>query len=131
MVVGVVAGLLSNLRTPLYKATSRVLLTPNDPSQQLNPTTGLGVVGNDPDRYVAGQISIAESESVANEAVNALPHGITVKALESKVSVTQGGQSNVLDVSATDPDAVQARNMADAVARGYIEIRDDRFRHSG
>ncbi|MEN3314282.1 MAG: tyrosine-protein kinase, partial [Acidimicrobiaceae bacterium] len=124
MVVGVVAGLLSNLRTPLYKATTRVLLTPNDPSQQLNPSSsGVGVAGTDADRYVAGQISIAESESVANEALNGLPRGVTVRALESKVSVTQGGQSNVLDISATDPDGVQARNMADAVARGYIENR--------
>lgn len=122
VVVGLAAGILSSLRTPIYKATAHVLLTPNDPTQQLNPTQGNGVVGNDPDRYVAGQVSIAESEAVAAEAVKSLP-GVTVQALEGKVSVTQSGQSNVLNISATDSEPTQARGIADAVARGYIENR--------
>ena len=50
MLVGLAAGILSNLRTPVYRATARVLLTPNDPTQQLNPVTGNGAVGNEPDR---------------------------------------------------------------------------------
>jgi len=122
VVVGLAAGILSSLRTPLYQATARVLLTPNDPNQQLNPTSGNGVVGNDPDRYVAGQITIAESEGVAKEAVKTL-QGVGVTALEGMVSVSQGGQSNVLNVSATSPDPAQARDIADAVAKGYIENR--------
>jgi len=120
IVVGVAAGLLSNLRGPVYQATARVLLTPNDPTQQLNPTTGLGVVGNDPDRYVVGQISIAESEAVKVEAVKFLP-GVSVKAIEGKVSVSQGGRSNVLNITAAGADPVQARDIANAVAKGYIE----------
>jgi polysaccharide biosynthesis transport protein len=122
VVVGLAAGILSSLRNPIYKATARVLLTPNDPTQQLNPTSGGGMLGNDPDRYVAGQISIAESEAVAAEALKKLD-GLSVKALESKVSVSQKGQSNVLNISATDADPAQARDIADAVARGYIENR--------
>lgn len=122
VVMGLAAGILSSLRTPLYRATARVLLTPNDPTQQLNPNNGSGIVGNDPDRYVLGQISIAESEAVASEAVKSLP-GVTVKGLEGKVSVGQSGLSNVLNVSATDSDPAQARDIADAVAKGYIENR--------
>ena len=122
VVVGLAAGILSSLRTPVYKATARVLLTPNDPTQQLNPTVGNGVVGNDPDRYVAGQVSIAESEAVAAEAVKSL-RGVTVEALEGMVSVSQSGRSNVLNTSATDTDPAKARDIADAVAKGYIENR--------
>lgn len=122
VVVGLAVGILSNLETPIYRATAKVLLTPNDPNQQLNPTSGNGVVGNDPDRYVAGQITIATSEDVAAEAAKSLA-GVTVGAVEAKVSVSQGGQSNVLNVSATDGDAGQARDIADAVAKGYIENR--------
>jgi succinoglycan biosynthesis transport protein ExoP len=122
VVVGLTAGVLSSLRTPLYKATARVLLTPNDPTQQLNPTNGNGVVGNDPDRYVAGQVSIAQSERVAAEAAKSLP-GISVQALEGMISVSQGGQSNVLNVSAITTDPIQARDIADAMAKGYIENR--------
>jgi Mrp family chromosome partitioning ATPase len=122
VVVGLAAGILSSLRTPLYKATARVLLTPNDPNQQLNPMSGNGVVGNDPDRYVAGQITIAESEGVAAEAVKSL-QGVSAASIQAKVSVTQSGQSNVLNVSATGPDPAAARDIADAVAKGYIENR--------
>jgi Mrp family chromosome partitioning ATPase/capsular polysaccharide biosynthesis protein len=122
VVVGMAAGILSSLRTPVYKATARVLLTPNDPTQQLNPTIGNGVVGNDPDRYVAGQVSIAQSERVAAEAAKSLP-GLSVPEIEGMVSVGQGGQSNVLNISATHTDPDQARDVADAMAKGYIENR--------
>lgn len=122
VLVGLAAGILSNLRTPVYRATARVLLTPNDPTQQLNPVPGNGALGNDPDRYVAGQINIVKSEGVATEAVKSLP-GITVKEVEDKVSVGQDGESNVLRISATDPDPIKARDIAQAVARGYIENR--------
>ena len=120
--MGLIAGILSSLRTPLYQATARVLLTPNDPTQQLNPTGSSAGVGNDPDRYVAGQISIAQSEGVAGEAAKSLP-GVAVQRVESVLSVEQDGQSNVVKVSATDPDPTQARDIANAVARGYIENR--------
>lgn len=119
---GLAAGILSNLRTPVYRATARVLLTPNDPTQQLNPVAGNGALGNDPDRYVAGQINIVKSEGVAAEAVKALP-GVSVREVEGKLSVSQDGQSNVLKISATDPDPARARDIAQAVAKGYIENR--------
>ena len=122
MVVSVAAGILSNLRTPLYRATARVLLTPNDPTQQLNPVTGNGAVGNDPDRYVAGQINIVKSEGVATEAVKSVL-GVSASEVERRVSVAQDGQSNVLKISATDPSPLRARDIAQAVAEGYIENR--------
>ena len=122
MLVGLAAGILSNLRTPVYQATARVLLTPNDPTQQLNPVTGNGAVGNDPDRYVAGQVNIVKSEAVATQAVKALP-GVTVNEVERKISVGQDGESNVLKISATDADPARARDIAQAVATGYIENR--------
>ena len=122
VVVSLAAGILSNLRMPVYQATARVLLTPNDPTQQLNPVTGNGAVGNDPDRYVAGQVNIVKSEGVAAEAVKSLP-GVTVDDVERKIAVAQDGQSNVLKISATDPDPALARDIAQAVAQGYIENR--------
>lgn len=122
MVVTVAAGVLSNLRPPLYRATARVLLTPNDPTQQLNPVTGNGAVGNDPDRYVAGQVNIVKSEGVAAEAVKSIS-GVSVSEVERRISVGQDGQSNVLKISAADPNPRRARDIAQAVAEGYIENR--------
>jgi polysaccharide biosynthesis transport protein len=121
VVVALAAGILSNLRTPLYKATARILLTPNDPTQQLNPDSANAVAGNDADRYVAGQINIAMGEKVAAEAARAL--NVSPSVVEGKASVTQSGASNVLNVSVIDADPGLAREIADAVASGYIENR--------
>lgn len=120
VVVGLAAGITSNLRTPLYQATARVLLTPNNPTEQLNPANAGGVTN--PNRYVTGQRSIAESENVARLAASSLAD-VTLAEIEGAVSVKQGSESDVLDVSATSPDPVRARDIANAVAKGYIENR--------
>lgn len=122
LVIGVTQGVVSNSRTPLYKSTARVLLTPNDPTQQLNPTSGNGVAGKDPDRYVAGQINIVRSEGVASEAAKTLSN-ISASTVEGKLNVSQDGHSNVLRISAADPDPERASDIAEAVAKGYIENR--------
>ena len=123
IVVALAAGLLSSLRTPSYQATARVLLRPNDPTEQLNPENSVGQgVFTDPNRYVAGQQNIVESEGVAREAAKSLA-GITAEDIERKISVAPDGQSNVLKISATDPEPAQARDIANAVAKGYIENR--------
>lgn len=122
MVVGVLSGVISSLRTPIYRATAQVLLRPNDPTEQLNPNNVGQNLGIDPDRYVSGQRNIVESVAVAQEASKSLG-GMDAKEVDSKTSVAQGGQSNVLNVSAADPDPAQARDLANAVAKGYIENR--------
>jgi capsular exopolysaccharide synthesis family protein len=122
VVVGVLSGILSSLRTPIYRATAQVLLRPNDPTEQLNPNNVSQNVAIDPDRYVSGQRNIVESSAVAQEASKALG-GMDPREVDAKTTVAQGGQSNVLNVSATDPDPVQARDLANAVAKGYIENR--------
>lgn len=122
VLVGLVAGILSSLRTPSYKATAQVLLRPNDPTEQLNPNNTGQQISIDPDRYVSGQRNVVESEGVAREAAKALP-GVDVETIEERTSVRQGGDSNVLNISATDPDPAQARDIANAVAKGYIENR--------
>jgi capsular exopolysaccharide synthesis family protein len=120
--VALVAGIVSSLRTPIYQASARVLLRPNDPTEQLNPADGPRNFSNDPDRYVTAQQDVVRSENVAREAAKSLQH-VSVKDVEDKVSVGQGGQSDVIKISATDTDAAQARDIANAVAKGYIENR--------
>jgi succinoglycan biosynthesis transport protein ExoP len=121
VVVGLAAGILSSLRTPTYQASARVLLRPGDLSEVIDPTNAQRV-GNDPDRYVEGQKNIVQSEGVTQEALKSLP-GISSADIEGSVSVRQGGQSDILEISATDPDPIQARDIANAVAKGYIENR--------
>jgi succinoglycan biosynthesis transport protein ExoP len=120
--VGLIAAIVSSLRTPSYKATARVLLRPNDPTEQLNPDNANQSAAIDPNRYVAGQEKIVASEGVAREAAKSLP-GLSVEEVDRKISVAQDGQSNVLLISATDQEPAQARDIANAAAKGYIENR--------
>lgn len=122
VVVGLVAGIVSSLRTPTYEASARVLLRPNDPTEQLNPENVGQMQFGDADRYVVGQQTIIESEGVAREAVKVIP-SVTLEDIERKMSVMQDGKSNVLKVSAVDAEPAQARDIANAVAKGYIENR--------
>ena len=124
LVVAVVAGVLSNLRTPVYSASSRVLLRPNDASEQLYPdaNNAQGSLFSDPDRYVAAQENIAQSEAVAKEAAKDIKDA-TSDELLGEVSVSQEGSSDILDISGTSVDPVRARDVANAFARAYIENR--------
>lgn len=120
--VGLVAAIVSSLRPPSYKATARVLLRPNDPTEQLNPENANQSVAIDPNRYVAGQEKIVASYGVAQEAAKSL-QGLSVEEVDRKIAVAQDGQSNVLLISATDEEPAQARDIANAAAKGYIENR--------
>ncbi|MDQ4090572.1 MAG: hypothetical protein M3163_09760, partial [Actinomycetota bacterium] len=62
------------------------------------------------------------SEGVAREAAKSL-QGLSVEEVDKKISVAQDGQSNVLLISGTDPEPAQARDIANAAAKGYIENR--------
>jgi succinoglycan biosynthesis transport protein ExoP len=122
MVCGVAAGL-STLQEPSYRSTARVLLHPNDPAEQLYTDNASPRLLTDPDRYVSGQIDVIESESVRREAARLLGLEARPAALASAVSVRQDGNSDVLEISATDRNPHRAARIANAVARAYIENR--------
>ncbi|HUR17782.1 MAG TPA: hypothetical protein VMZ51_02450 [Acidimicrobiales bacterium] len=124
--VAVVAALLigigSSFRSPQYRATAEVLLQADDPSEQLRPENARTASAADPDRYVAAQRDIAGSEAVAREAAKSL-NGLTTKAILDRVTVTQRGASDLLEISALDIDPTRARDIANSVASGFIEHR--------
>jgi len=122
VVVALMAGVVSALRTPQYQATARILLKPNDPNEVLDPASLARSSFGDPDRYVAAQTDIITSEGVAQEALKSLV-GLDAEDLGKKLSVAQSGISDVVEISGTDVDPVQARDIANAVAKGYIENR--------
>lgn len=122
VIVAVVAGVLSALRTPSYTASARVLLRPNDPAEQLNPIATGG--SNDPDRYVAAQVDIVTSPDVAAKAAKAIA-GSSPDQLARSVSASQVGTSDLIDVSASGPDPERAARVANAFAASYIQNRKD------
>lgn len=118
--VALVAGLLTALRTPTYTATARVLLRPNDPSEQLQPTQSRQQV--DPDRFASAQVDIAASRAVAKAAGAAIQVS-DVETLLKHVSVHQSSQNDIIGISGKDIDAVHARDIANAFAHAYIDNR--------
>lgn len=123
LIVAIVAGVVSSMKTPVYTASAQVLLRPNDPSEQITQ-------GNQPqnrnaadaDRYVAAQLDIVEGEQVATAAVEGLK-GVTVKQLKAGVDASQDGATDIIKISAVDPDPARAAQMANAVANAYIANR--------
>ena len=123
VIVAAVAVGLSTLQEPRYRATARVLLHPNDPAEHLYADNASTRLLTDPDRYVSGQVDVIESESVRREAARLLALEMRPGALASVVSVRQDGNSDVLEISATERNPHRAARIANAVARAYIENR--------
>jgi succinoglycan biosynthesis transport protein ExoP len=124
VVVALVAGAVSALRTPVYSTSARVLLRPDDPAEQLNPGANGAAYSSsrDPDRYVTAQMDVVTNPDVARAAAKSLK-GITPAEVTASVSVAQVGGSDMMDVTSSSADPERARNMANAVAAAYIENR--------
>jgi Mrp family chromosome partitioning ATPase/capsular polysaccharide biosynthesis protein len=122
VLVGIIAGLVSGMQTPAYRASARVLLRPGDASESLYPGAQNVSLFNDPDRYVSAQEDIIQSEAVAREAAKALGNA-HADVLLDHVSVAQSGTTDVLQISGTDIDPTRARDIANAFAKAYIENR--------
>lgn len=105
------------LKPPVYTATARVLLHPNDSSERITPS---GEAPLDPDRYGAVQAELVTSPAVAGAAAATLGGGEGT-ALAGQVSVLSRGE--FMDISATDAQPVRAREIANAFANAYIENR--------
>lgn len=116
-----VVGIVSALRPATYSASSRILLRPDDPAEQVNREQAPRAY-RDPNRYVEAHKDIIRSQAVLHEAAQSIPN-ITSKKIEEAIAVESGDQSDVITVSATDTNATRARNIANAVARSYIENR--------
>jgi non-specific protein-tyrosine kinase len=123
ILVGLVAGFVSSLQTPVYSSSARVLLRPNDASESLYPgAVAMGSLLSDPDRYVSAQQNIIQSPDVAKAAAKTLGNA-DPDVLLAHVSVGQAGATDVLSISGTDIDPTRSRDIANAFANAYIENR--------
>src|SRR4029079_15346946 len=111
VVVGVLAFVLSNLRTSIYEGRARVLLRPNDPAKQIDPETNTNRV--DADRNVAAQIDIIEGDAVSQAAAQALGLTDGTKAADL-CHAHQVGQTDLVDITVRSADAQFAADAANA-----------------
>ena len=106
------------VRTPVYRATATVVLQPGDPSERFFvPPNQVEAPPN-----VETEAIFAASFPVAAEAATGFP-GVGPEELLEDISVTADAESRIVRVAVTRPDPVQARDMANAVARAFVDSR--------
>jgi tyrosine-protein kinase len=109
------AALYSFTRVSVYTSEARVLVRPTltspfqgNPLQQLSLQT---------------EMQLVTSASVANVAKRQMGSSLDVQELLRHVSVTAPENTQILDISYSDPDPVTAKKGAQAFAEAYLEFK--------
>lgn len=117
VVVAVAALAFSLVQTKKYTGTAEILLQPNESAQLSNTNSAANALTP---TDVATQIQLVTSAPVKAAVAQQLG---TPVAQVPKVSVKEVGQTNVLDVAATDPSARRAATIANAYANNYVTFQ--------
>ena len=106
-----------------YAATARVLFRTAELDRAIFGSPVLSGSG-EPDRDAATNIKLVVSNSVAERVarVAGVPAN-QVDELRSRVSVGSSGNSNIADITMTDPNAARAATLANAWAEQFVQTR--------
>jgi len=101
-------------QTPEYTASASLLFTEKNTSQF------------DPERAAATNLQLVSLDQVAARTASALPDsGLSATEVSDEVAVSPAGESDLVDVEATDPDPELAATVANEFARQFIGFRRD------
>ncbi len=103
--------------TPIYSATAEVLVKPVSPAQSLQNVPLATLINLNNEQVVA------QSPAVAEGAAKTLDYRGPLKDLLTKVSVTIPGNTQVLDITFSDPSPSYAQRGAAAFAQSYLDFR--------
>ena len=120
-VLATLGYLMANSQARIYRATSQVLLRPNDPNERAGSVSSGTEILN-ADRIVQAQANIARGPTVRAQAAARLGN-ISDLELRNVVTVTPAGNANILSISADDLQPVRAAEIANGVAAAFIENR--------
>lgn len=104
----------------VYSSVTSILLKPNDPGEALPGTDVRYVI---PDRYLEAQLTVATSNDTAAKAAELLNNGMTADDVRARVSATQQGLTDIIQIRAVDADPQVASDVSQAVADAFIELR--------
>lgn len=120
IVVAVLAALtLSLLTTPQYRASSQLFITTTGGGDSV---TGAYQGNLFSQQRVVSYKQLLTGEQVARRVIDQLKLTTTPAALSAKISSSSVADSVILTVSVTDPSAVQARDLTDAVAAAFTAL---------
>jgi succinoglycan biosynthesis transport protein ExoP len=104
----------SSAQTPEYTASASLLFIEKDASQV------------NPERAAATNLALVSLDQVAARTASTLSDtGLTVTEVSDKVSVSPAGESDLVQVEATDADPILAAKIANEFARQFIAFRRD------
>jgi capsular exopolysaccharide synthesis family protein len=107
----------------VYEGTARLLITPQPSDDALAASLGLPLATNDPTRDVETTATQATSLDVAERAREALGLTATARSLQRRVNAEPIASSNLVSLTAEGPTAVEAAELANAFATGFLEER--------
>ncbi len=105
---------LTVLQTPIYAASSEVLVEPRNQDALFNDRSG-----NLNERAIDTEIQVIEGEQVRAQVQSIL--GLESRPPAANASAV--GNTDVISITVRDPNARNARTYADAYAAAYIELR--------
>jgi capsular exopolysaccharide synthesis family protein len=108
----------------LYSASAGLLFRDAQLDQKLFGSSTLPP-SSDPSREAATNVNLVNLEAIAQRTAAALGGGATAVSVAGKISVAAEGQSNIVQVTATDPQPAVAAQIADTYARQFIAFRRD------
>ncbi len=121
---GLAALAFSLLQEQKYEASASLLFR--------EPKFGLNIFGEqtasaptqaDQDRQAATNAQLVNQDIVSARTAKVMGKGFTAAEVKSQVQVSDGGDSDIIDVTATDPDPETARNLANVYATQFIAYR--------
>ncbi len=77
----------------------------------------------DPTREAATNVDLVSLSAVADRTARRLDNGMTASAIQNEVSTEAEGQSNLVSITATDPDPEFAAKLANTFADTFIAFR--------
>ena len=108
VLVMAIVGALDFSKTPIYQASSQLLLQPKQSESIFSPTQGV----SDPTRAVQNELKIINSLAVRNAVKEAYGSAISISA-------ASGGEDDVIILSATDTDPEEAARKVNVYAETY------------
>ena len=104
------------LETPTYRASAELMVAPLNGQV---PSNGVLVQPTE----IATQMAVITSTPVAERVKSALGLSLTIDQLLAQVSVTQEGETRILDVTARGPAPQAAADVANSFASEYLAYR--------
>ena len=114
LIGGIGGYLISDSRSPVYSASSRIVLAQSqafDPLGTANP--------GDPTRYISNQVSLISTAPVLGLAAQALDDGTSPAGLAGALEVSGTTDNDVITVRVSGPSAESSVARTDAVVAAY------------